>query len=333
MCTQESCSAPIYTDIQNYTTKPVVDFYSVVNNVWERHRAPTGNDYQLETVKLLNGLIPIGIEIEAEHSDEEDIDDSVYEVIQEMHRYLPCDEGKSFDKWKQLVIAKSDGSLDDGVEFVSQPLTMTAHKAIGWEALQYKGFYAWNTSTCGIHMHVPKAFFTNKQLWLFLKLHQQFIHNNAELFAWITGRKSVSYSRWTMPAYDEFGIRNQLLAVACTRRTTDNNRYLFVNMLNPATIELRYFKGNINTEGILSRIEFVQAMYDFVVVASTMEIHLLEQLLKDLPQHFVQFVYANNDEYPIFGKKMLRTERWGANSGYVDLSVKCTEFLNAGKGR
>jgi len=339
MCYDADCfvSDGLNTYLQNYSVKPSVDFYTVHEGVWERHKADRTDCYRELSVQNTRGLIPMGIELEVEHNYdayEQSVEDAIYEAITEMHRKLPC-EAKSYDKHSQLVIAKYDGSLDDGAEFVSQPMTIAAHKAFNWSALRGKGFFAWEASTCGIHVHVPKSFFTNKQLWIFLKLHQSFITeaNNRELLRWIAGRGHAHYAKWEMPFYDSVEPSRSLLAVACSRYSSGTDRYTMINLANKYSIELRYFQGNINIDGIMSRLEFIQAMYDFSVVVSGLPHRNIAKISEDWVQHFVQFVYANGAEYPLFEKKLLATVRWGAGSGFLDLHKTVSELITAGKGR
>ena len=100
----------------------------------------------------------MGVEIEVEHTPDNDNgwdrDESTEEALLEMHSYTHyIDDTDS--RLRQLVIAKVDGSLDHGVEFVTQPMTLRAHNKINYDALQGKGFYAWNAGTAGLHVHVP----------------------------------------------------------------------------------------------------------------------------------------------------------------------------------
>lgn len=58
------------------------------------------------------------------------------------------------------IYIKSDGSLDDGMEIVSHPMTLEFHKAFCWENIMkkaiYLGYRSHQTSTCGLHIHVNR---------------------------------------------------------------------------------------------------------------------------------------------------------------------------------
>lgn len=58
------------------------------------------------------------------------------------------------------IYIKSDGSLDDGMEIVSHPMTLDFHKDFCWKDIMRKaislGYRSHQTSTCGLHIHVNR---------------------------------------------------------------------------------------------------------------------------------------------------------------------------------
>lgn len=58
------------------------------------------------------------------------------------------------------IYIKSDGSLDDGMEIVSHPMSLDFHKNYCWEDIFAKaislGYRSHQTSTCGYHIHVNR---------------------------------------------------------------------------------------------------------------------------------------------------------------------------------
>ena len=62
---------------------------------------------------------------------------------------------------KPHIYIKSDGSLDDGMELVSHPMTLEYHKTImNWEDIFKRavrlGYRSHQTSTCGLHVYVNR---------------------------------------------------------------------------------------------------------------------------------------------------------------------------------
>lgn len=332
----------------NYSFKPPVDFYHYVNNVWQKFEAIKTSLFHPLSVDSLNGYLPMGVELETqvvdncgcEDCDEGDDyrctderDDLVNDIMHDIHDKLVCDD-KSFSMWRQLVIAKYDGSLNYGIEFVTQPMTVKAHKELNWiRSLHHRGIYSYSTQNTGIHVHIPKAFFTTKTLWLFLALHEQFIQRSEDrdMFEYISGRKDRGYARWRMPYYDNGYERTDKMNVAKNKRM-DSERSSMLNLHPSYTIELRYFKGNINYETVHGQLEFIQAMYDFVnIIDKCVPPIVLQRVKEDYVQHFIQFVYVNSEEYPLFAKRLLNTRKWGVNSGYVDMNLTEKEIISNGR--
>lgn len=66
------------------------------------------------------------------------------------------------------IYIKSDGSIDDGFEIVSHPMTLDYHmNTMDWESLMHEaiqmGYRSHQTSTCGLHIHVNRNAFGSNQ--------------------------------------------------------------------------------------------------------------------------------------------------------------------------
>lgn len=62
------------------------------------------------------------------------------------------------------IYIKSDGSIDDGFEIVSHPMTLDYHQHdMDWEAVLHEaikmGYRSHQTSTCGLHIHVNSLYY------------------------------------------------------------------------------------------------------------------------------------------------------------------------------
>lgn len=92
--------------------------------------------------------------------------------------------------------AKHDGSIQDGFECVSHPLTIDAWRALdlSWmERAATEGCRSWNTRSCGLHVHLSLSAFDNRshfaRWWL---LHER----NWEQWVTLAGRHSTTYASW-----------------------------------------------------------------------------------------------------------------------------------------
>lgn len=163
--------------------------------------------------------------------------------------------------WRDFLYLKQDGSLTHGMEIVSHPLTLRAHKQlIDWsflDKLRDLGFTSFRTNTCGLHVHVNRACFdSDAHMYKFGKLFA----DNPTPMQRLGGRDS---SRWG--TFDRLGksIRSGI------KRSYDTNRYQAVNFQNPQTLELRFFKGTLRDKRVWSALELTDAAVEYTRQLST----------------------------------------------------------------
>ena len=65
------------------------------------------------------------------------------------------------NKDEEHIYIKGDGSLDDGLEIVTHPMSLEYHKNYCWNDILNKavslGYRSHQTSTCGLHIHVNRS--------------------------------------------------------------------------------------------------------------------------------------------------------------------------------
>lgn len=157
-------------------------------------------------------------------------------------------------------ILKSDGSLDNGVEIVSLPLTLADHADGRWStllrpvaALAMSGA---RTTRCGIHVHANRSNMSALTLGKILVFinhpsHVSFVEKIAQ-------RSANGYCR----RYDKKlsdGAR------------TGTERYQAVNVTRH-TVEFRLFRGSIRPDRVMKNVEFVDAVIHFAEAASIADI-------------------------------------------------------------
>jgi hypothetical protein len=118
-------------------------------------------------------------------------------------------------------------------------------------------------------------------------------------------RQDSSYAHWNYQYRDRMNMGDGLPSLV-KGKSANGDRYVAINFQNHATVELRYFKGNILKAAILKNIEFVQSMYDYtkqLTAADVMTRHGLTELKyldwlddkTELYPNLIQFVNGNND--------------------------------------
>lgn len=181
------------------------------------------------------------------------------------------------------VYIKSDGSLSYGFEIVTHPHSLDEYHTIDWSFLNVlakNDIRSWQTSTCGLHVHVGIVAFKSR-------VHEarftKFIYDNEKQIIRIAGRQS-DYARFTDKGKSVHKIKNK-------NRGWD--RYQAVNVNNRHTLEVRVFRGSLRKERLLSAIEFVHAVVEY-----TRDVRMVS---KDMPfswGRFVGYVSQHLDLYP-----------------------------------
>ena len=165
---------------------------------------------------------------------------------------------------------KSDGSLVDGAELVTHPISPLVlfgdEGRAMWEhvcaSAVREGLRSHDARTCGLHVHVNRDFFGEghvarvmaeaKMIEVFSRFH--------EPLAIFSRRRPEQLAEWArrseVPACSDGWLAQARLASAHARRT----RYLDVNVQNEATIEVRMFRGTLKPETLLATLQFVAGL-------------------------------------------------------------------------
>ena len=174
------------------------------------------------------------------------------------------------EMYEEECYLKHDGSLSDGFEMVSHPLSREYVDSVfnfeGLKKLSELGMRSAQTRTCGLHVHINRGFFEGREssFYRFLSV----FHNNSEQWRKLAGRSTSTYSRWTdeeaenMANYTK-SFRN---SSSITRnRVINNDRYVAINLQPSQTVELRFFKGTLRPLTMKARVEAVHAVAEFSV--------------------------------------------------------------------
>lgn len=213
--------------IQNYSYRPIPSFKYVKNE----------NPY--------TNLIPFyGIELEVENRDERNSNGAMAEHLDAPHLYF-----------------KSDGSLENGFEIITHPLSFNWIQSNKNQFeqmlndLKKWGYNSYDANTCGMHIHISKKSFGTWQLFRFIK----FFNDNKEFIVSISQRKFEQLKKWAS-IEDE---SNSELIYKAKKKDGNSSRYCAINLQNGATIEIRIFRGTLNYASFMKNIEFVDALFNY----------------------------------------------------------------------
>ena len=172
------------------------------------------------------------------------------------------------------IYIKSDGSLDDGFEIVSHPMTLDYHmNTMDWESVLHEAvgmdYKSHDTSTCGLHIHVNRdAFGANQseqeeiisRILFFVEKHWN------EIFRF-SRRTESNMNRWSCRLGMEKSGKEILdKAKDCC------NRYVAVNLRNYSTVELRFFRGTLRYNTFIATLQLVSEICRVALTMSEEEI-------------------------------------------------------------
>ena len=186
-----------------------------------------------------------------------------------------------------LAYFKEDGSLSDGFEIVTHPMTLAYAHSMRWEwtqGLLDLGYRSWDRSSCGLHVHVDRRAFNGR-------LHQYsftlLLMRNKALSYLIAGRQGSSYASFDRDARME--IPKHLKG-----QHNYAQRYSAVNVLPTSTLEVRMFRGSLKKERILAALEYVHSAVEYSRGAKS-GVGAEEYLTAPA---FIQWLRVRKDLYP-----------------------------------
>ena len=178
---------------------------------------------------------------------------------------------------EEHIYIKSDGSLDDGMEIVTHPMSLDYHKQFQWDEIMKKAIYlsyrSHQTSTCGLHIHVNRDCLGDsreEQDETISKILYFVEHHWNELLKF-SRRSEYAMNRWA----SRYGYENSARAILDKAKKGNNGRYAAVNLMNYSTIEFRMFRGTLKLNTFLATLELVNAIIDTALNFSEEELHKL----------------------------------------------------------
>lgn len=209
---------------------------------------------------------------------------------------------------KDLAYLKGDGSLECGFEIVTHPMTHDFYKNEAnelWEVvegLRSRGMRSHDISRCGIHIHISRTGFNGgAHIHRFLNL----VYSNQELYQKLAGRKS---DRWAT-FEDVMALKRD--GEEFTRYKTFNekinngrntNRYSAINTQNRHTLEMRIFKGNLNTDTIKAHLDLAHASVEYTRTMSVSQVR--SGSLSE--ESFREYIVANAELYPHLNARLVK---------------------------
>jgi len=167
-----------------------------------------------------------------------------------------------------LGYLKNDGSLNCGFEVVTHPMTydfFMNEATEFWDTIDKLktdfNMKSWATRTCGLHIHISRTGFTNPpHLHRFLNL----VYSNQEFYEAMAGRSSSNWAKFDDALkYDGTKWQRSFAHKVANPETTSTDRYSAINTNNRATVEMRIFRGSINTTNVRGALGLAHASVEY----------------------------------------------------------------------
>lgn len=155
-----------------------------------------------------------------------------------------------------------DGSLDTGFENITMPHDEDAFWSMDWEgilkSLSDDGWKSHDTSTCGLHIHVSRAWFGDsydEQMENIYKVLAFYERNWTTLLKMSrrTGANGTHYAERYLGC-------GQLPTMKTIKKIKPSTRYRTVNLMNQYTVEYRLGRGTLNYRTFKAWIDFHMAI-------------------------------------------------------------------------
>ena len=166
---------------------------------------------------------------------------------------------------------KTDGSLDEGLELVTHPMTLEYQlNEMPWDEVLRKaqdlGYLSHAAGTCGLHVHISRLAFscTYEQQDAAIARLLYFVEKFwAELLRF-SRRTQSQMNRWAA----RYGIRLTPADQMCHAKNSCAGRYTAVNLTNSDTVEIRMFRGTLKLNTLKATLQMVNHLVEVAVSMS-----------------------------------------------------------------
>ena len=213
------------------------------------------------------------------------------------------------------IYCKHDGSLSDGFEIVSHPMTLEYHaNNMNWFEVFEKAvemdYCSHNTSTCGLHIHCSRKAFGKDYA------QQEQGIGRVVFFVEKHWNELVKFSRRTLDNLNHWASRYATISSTAEetyKKSKDKRmgRYVAVNIEGCSTIEFRLFRGTLRYKTFMATLQLVDEICKCAISMTDKEIEDMYWL------DFVQRIPSNKPELIEY----LKSKRLYVNEGAVESEV------------
>lgn len=217
--------------------------------------------YKPEPIFYGNGPRYFGVELEIDEAGESD--NAAAQILRIGNR---SDEH---------IYCKHDGSLEDGFEIVSHPMSLDYHlHSMPWAEVLAKaqelGYTSHQARTCGLHVHISRESFGSSEMEQDACIARilYFFEKHWEEILKFSRRTPRQLERWAA----RYGYKEQPKDILSHAKDKRSNRYTCVNLTNVETVEFRVFRGTLKLNTFLATLQFVDRICDVALCLSDDEL-------------------------------------------------------------
>ena len=175
------------------------------------------------------------------------------------------------------IYIKSDGSLNDGMEIVTHPMTLDYHlNEFCWEDILHEcirlGYRSHQTSTCGLHIHVNRDSLGKNIIQQEETISKilYFVEHHWDSMLKFSRRSESTMNRWAA-RYGYESTPKEILDKA----KKSYGRYSAINLCNYHTVEFRLFRGTLKLNTFIATLQIVNRICDVAFSLSDSEMQSL----------------------------------------------------------
>lgn len=179
---------------------------------------------------------------------------------------------------QERLYCKHDGSLEDGFELVTHPMSVEYHmNEMPWAEILSKvialGYRSHQANTCGLHVHVSRAAFGK------IPEQQEDAIGRVLFFVEKHWNELLRFSRRTPHQLDQwaarYGYKDHPKEMLEHAKKGVRGRYACVNLTNFDTIEFRIFRGTLKLNTFLATLQMVDHICDVAIFMSDEQLRAL----------------------------------------------------------
>ncbi|MBQ7932286.1 MAG: amidoligase family protein [Clostridia bacterium] len=169
----------------------------------------------------------------------------------------------------EYIYCKHDGSLEDGIEIVTHPMSPMFHQyEMPWQDILEKatrlGYTSHQSGTCGLHVHVNRTAFgdTETEQDEVIARILYFFERHWEELLKFSRRTRRQLDRWAA----RYGYKDKPKDILEHAKKGSAGRYTCVNLTNFHTIEFRIFRGTLKYNTLIATLQMVNHICDAAIL-------------------------------------------------------------------